>query len=269
MLRSLFGNGAYVEGWAEYIAQVMMDAGFADNDPRFRLSMRKLRLRLLANAILDVRMHTMGMTDEQAMELMTKQAFQTQAEAEGKLQRAKLSSTQLPDLLRGAAGLAGAAAEVRGEEGPAFDMLAFHDLVLGPGRPALRRAGERRDGAALRQGRLARSLAALLAAAPCAAQSAKQDLLFEKLEAAVTREDRDLDGVLGVAIVDLASGRSLMHNADEVFPVASSIKLAVLAELYPPGRAGRGRDRGQGHPRPTSTRWMPRTSWTTARSWPG
>ena len=88
----------------------MMDAGFADNDPRFRLSMRKLRLRLLANAILDVRMQTMGMTDEQAMELMTKQAFQTQAEAEGKLQRAKLSSTQLPDVLRGAAGLAGAAA---------------------------------------------------------------------------------------------------------------------------------------------------------------
>jgi beta-lactamase class A len=48
----------------------------------------------------------------------------------------------------------------------------------------------------------------------------------------VAREDRELDGVLGVAIVDLADGRALLHNADEVFPVASSIKIAVLAELY-------------------------------------
>ena len=35
-----------------------------------------------------------------------------------------------------------------------------------------------------------------------------------------------------MAIVDLASGRTLLHNADEVFPAASSIKIAVLAELY-------------------------------------
>ena len=62
LLRSLFANGAYVEGWAEYIAQVMMDEGFLNNDPRFRLVMRKIRLRLLANTILDIRMQTMGMT---------------------------------------------------------------------------------------------------------------------------------------------------------------------------------------------------------------
>jgi beta-lactamase class A len=71
-----------------------------------------------------------------------------------------------------------------------------------------------------------------LAAAPCAAQSVKQDLLFKKLEAVVAQEDRDLDGVLGVAIVDLATGRGVFHNADEAFPTASSIKVAVLAELY-------------------------------------
>jgi beta-lactamase class A len=63
-------------------------------------------------------------------------------------------------------------------------------------------------------------------------QSLKQDLLSKKLEAAIAQEDRDLDGVLGVAIVDLTSGQSYAHNADEVFPAASSIKLAILAELY-------------------------------------
>jgi uncharacterized protein (DUF885 family) len=133
VLRSLFGNGAYVEGWAEYIAQVMMDAGFADNDPRFRLSMRKLRLRLLANAILDVRMQTMGMTDEQAMELMTRQAFQTQAEAEGKLQRAKLSSTQLPTYYVGLRAWQELRKKYETRKGKDFDMLAYHDLVLNQG----------------------------------------------------------------------------------------------------------------------------------------
>ena len=80
----------------------------------------------------------------------------------------------------------------------------------------------------------------LAAATPCAAQSGKPDLLFQKLEAAVEREDRDLDGVLGVAIVDLADGRALLHNADQVFPSASSIKLAVLAELYRQDQQARG-----------------------------
>ena len=133
LLRSLFGNGAYVEGWAEYIAQVMLDKGFLDNDPRFRLSMRKLRLRLLANTILDVRLQTMGMTEEQAMDLMTKQAFQTQAEAEGKLQRAKLSSTQLPTYYVGLRAWQELRKKYEAAQGPAFDMLKYHDLVLDQG----------------------------------------------------------------------------------------------------------------------------------------
>jgi beta-lactamase class A len=80
-----------------------------------------------------------------------------------------------------------------------------------------------------------------LAAAPAARAAdsgpdrgagAKPELLLAKLAAALEAEDRALDGVLGVAILDLAGGRSLLRNADEVFPAASSIKIAVLAELY-------------------------------------
>jgi uncharacterized protein (DUF885 family) len=133
LLRSLFANGAYVEGWAEYIAQVMMDEGFLNKDPRFRMVMRKIRLRLLANAILDVKMHTMGMTDEQAMDLMTKDAFQTQAEAEGKLVRAKLSSTQLPTYFVGLREWLAFRKKYQAEAGKNFDMLKFHDLVLDQG----------------------------------------------------------------------------------------------------------------------------------------
>ena len=133
LLRSLFANGAYVEGWAEYIAQVMMDEGFLNNDPRFRMAMRKIRLRLLANAILDVKMQTMGMTDEQAMDLMTKDAFQTKAEAEGKLVRAKLSSTQLPTYFVGLREWLSFRKKYQAEAGKNFDMLKFHDLVLDQG----------------------------------------------------------------------------------------------------------------------------------------
>jgi uncharacterized protein (DUF885 family) len=133
LLRAIFGNGAYVEGWAEYGAQVMMDEGFLDNDPRFRMMMRKIRLRLLANTILDVKMQTMGMTDEQAMDLMTKDAFQTQAEADGKLLRAKLSSAQLPTYYVGFREWTTLRKQYQAKAGKDFDMLKFHDMVLDQG----------------------------------------------------------------------------------------------------------------------------------------
>jgi uncharacterized protein (DUF885 family) len=133
LLRSLYANGAYVEGWAEYIAQVMMDEGFLDNDPRFRLVMRKIRLRVISNAILDIKMHTMNMSDQEAMDLMTKESFQTQAEADGKLQRAKLSSTQLPTYYVGIREWFALRKKYQAAAGKNFNLLRFHDLVLDEG----------------------------------------------------------------------------------------------------------------------------------------
>lgn len=133
LLRSLFGNGAYIEGWAEYIAQVMMDAGFLDNDPKFRMVMRKIRLRVLSNAILDIKMQTMGMTDEQAMDLMTKKAFQTQAEAAGKLKRAKLTSAQLCTYWVGLSQWFAFSKRYENALGKDFDMQKFHDKALDEG----------------------------------------------------------------------------------------------------------------------------------------
>ncbi|HEY4951049.1 MAG TPA: DUF885 domain-containing protein [Candidatus Acidoferrales bacterium] len=133
LLRSLYANGAYVEGWAEYIAQVMMDEGFLDNDPRFRIAMRKIRLRVISNAILDIKMHTMNMSDQEAMDLMTKESFQTQAEAEGKLLRVKLSSTQLPTYYVGIREWFALREKYQAAAGKNFNLLKFHDLVLDEG----------------------------------------------------------------------------------------------------------------------------------------
>jgi beta-lactamase class A len=60
----------------------------------------------------------------------------------------------------------------------------------------------------------------------------KRDVLWGKLESKVRTLDEKFDGVLGVAVLDLTDGKTLLVNGDEVFPQASSIKIAVLAELY-------------------------------------
>ena len=95
ILRALLGNGSYVEGWGEYGVKEMEDAGYADHDPRFVLMVQKIRLRVITNAILDIRMQSRNMTDQQALDLMQNKAFQTVAESEGKLRRAKLTAGQL------------------------------------------------------------------------------------------------------------------------------------------------------------------------------
>jgi beta-lactamase class A len=60
----------------------------------------------------------------------------------------------------------------------------------------------------------------------------KQTVLWGKLEKSILDIDRNLDGVMGVAIVDLTDGRKYLLHANDVFPQASSIKICVLAELY-------------------------------------
>lgn len=72
-------------------------------------------------------------------------------------------------------------------------------------------------------------MAAHAATAPL---SDKQQVLWDRLKVAVVDVEQRLDGVLGVAILDLTSGQQLLIHPDEVFPQASSIKIAVLAELY-------------------------------------
>jgi beta-lactamase class A len=62
--------------------------------------------------------------------------------------------------------------------------------------------------------------------------NSKQDVLWQKLGANISEVDQNLDGVLGVAILDLTSGKKFLLREDEVFPQASSIKIALLAELY-------------------------------------
>ncbi len=71
------------------------------------------------------------------------------------------------------------------------------------------------------------------------APTEKQQVLWMKLEDSILGIDRNLDGVMGVAIVDLTDGHKYLLHANDVFPQASSIKICVLAELYRQAQQGK------------------------------
>jgi len=60
----------------------------------------------------------------------------------------------------------------------------------------------------------------------------QSELLWQKLEGTVKQVNQELNGTMGVAILDLTDGREFLENPDHVFAQASSIKVAILAELY-------------------------------------
>lgn len=133
LLRATFRNEAYVEGWAEYIAQEMMNAGFMQDEPKYKLCMHKIRLRLITNTMLDIKMHTTKMTDQEAIELLMKGAFQNMAEAQNKLKRVKLSSCHLPSYYVGMREWQNLRAKQEKLKGKDFDAMTFHNKALDQG----------------------------------------------------------------------------------------------------------------------------------------
>ena len=72
-----------------------------------------------------------------------------------------------------------------------------------------------------------------------APSSVKTEVLWQKLETSIQQIDQHLDGVMGIAIEDLSNGHHYFLHEDEVFAQASSIKIAVLANLYLQAQQGK------------------------------
>jgi uncharacterized protein (DUF885 family) len=142
-VRAALRSGSFVEGWAVYAERLMAEAGYpGGGDPRrVRMQQLKMQLRMIINTILDARVHGHGMTEPEAMALMTGRGYQEDGEAAGKWRRALLTSAQLSTYYVGytevsdlaaeltAAGLAGA-----GGSG----VRAMHDQMLAHGSPPAR-----------------------------------------------------------------------------------------------------------------------------------
>jgi len=137
-LRAVFRSGPFAEGWAVYTERMLADAGYLDNDPLFRLTQLKFYARAVANAILDQGVHVDDWSKEQAMDLMVRQTFQQQSEAEGKWIRAQLSSTQLATYFVGAQEHFDARAAAEAKWGADFGLKDYHDRMLAQGAPPVR-----------------------------------------------------------------------------------------------------------------------------------
>ncbi|WP_313348386.1 DUF885 domain-containing protein [Stenotrophomonas sp.] len=137
-LRAVLRSGLFAEGWAVYTERMMQEQGYLDNDPLFHLVQLKFYLRTISNAILDQGVHVDNWTREQAMHLMTHDAFQQESEASGKWVRAQLTSAQLPTYFVGAQEHFDTRKAVQAKQGEKFNLKAYHDQMLSYGAPPVR-----------------------------------------------------------------------------------------------------------------------------------
>jgi uncharacterized protein (DUF885 family) len=124
LVRRVLGNGSFVEGWAVWTEGFMLDQGFRSGDTGLRLAQLKWRLREATNALLDIEYHAGALTHDEAMRMMVTDAFQEQAEADGKWHRLQLSYVQLSTYY------AGLDAIERAQAGSGLDPRTFARRLL-------------------------------------------------------------------------------------------------------------------------------------------
>ncbi len=134
-VKALFGNGAMVEGWAVYGERMMIESGYGAS-PEMTLMYGKWHLRSVTNTVLDYSVHVLGMGEADAVDLLTRQAFQTQREATEKWRRVQLSSVQLTSYFSGYSEIFALRETLKDK--PGFDLKAFHEQFLSYGNAPVR-----------------------------------------------------------------------------------------------------------------------------------
>lgn len=142
IVKSLFGNGAMVEGWAVYGERMMMEAGYGDATPEMWLMYSKWILRTVTNTILDYSVHVLGMTEAQAMDLLQRQAFQTRSQATEKWHRVQVSSVQLTSYFSGYSEIMELREQRKRALGDRFNLKEFHEQLLSYGSAPVKMVAE-------------------------------------------------------------------------------------------------------------------------------
>lgn len=136
LVRAIFQSGPFIEGWAVYCEQMMAEQGYGG--PEVKMQQLKMRLRAIANAILDQSIHAANMTENEAMELMMKETFQQEGEAVAKWKRARLTSAQLSTYFVGATEHLDLRAAEEKKLGKDFDLKRYNDQVISYGSPPVK-----------------------------------------------------------------------------------------------------------------------------------
>jgi uncharacterized protein (DUF885 family) len=133
LIRRVLQSGVYVEGWAVYTEQMMLDQGYGEGDLGLRLNQLKFYLRAVANTILDHKMHCSNFSDDQALQFLIGQCFQSEGEAKLKVIRSKQSSVQLSTYFVGRMAHYRLRQQIERELGDKFELGRYHEAVLDPG----------------------------------------------------------------------------------------------------------------------------------------
>ena len=133
MIKSIFGNNAMVEGWAVYSEQMMMDNGYDNFEPEMLLMWYKWNLRSSCNTILDYSVHCLNMPKQQAITLLTHEAFQQPAEAENKWKRVSVTSVQLDSYYTGFKEIMDLREEWKAKQGDKYNLKEFNEKFLSYG----------------------------------------------------------------------------------------------------------------------------------------
>jgi uncharacterized protein (DUF885 family) len=142
LVKSLFGNGAMVEGWAVYGERMMLENGYGDNAPEMWLMYSKWNLRSVTNTILDYSVHVLGMGQPEAIDLLVRQAFQTRQEADEKWRRVQLTSVQLTSYYSGYEQIMELRERRKQQLGERFKLKEFHEQFLSYGNAPVKMISE-------------------------------------------------------------------------------------------------------------------------------
>jgi uncharacterized protein (DUF885 family) len=133
LIRRVLQSGVYIEGWAVYTEQMMLDQGYGQGDLALRLNQLKFYLRAVANTILDHEMHCGHLTEEQALTFLRDRCFQSEGEARLKVIRAQQSSCQLSTYFVGRMAHYRLRQQMERALGDKFVLGRYHEAVLEPG----------------------------------------------------------------------------------------------------------------------------------------
>jgi uncharacterized protein (DUF885 family) len=133
LVKSLFGNGAMVEGWAVFGERTMLEAGYGGNTPEMWLIWMKWNLRAVCNTIIDYEIQTGDLGKDDMVKFLVREAFQSEKEATNKWRRATLSQVQLTSYFDGYAEIKALRDEQRAKLGKDFTVMAFNDRFLSYG----------------------------------------------------------------------------------------------------------------------------------------
>src|SRR5467141_2166000 len=136
LVRAIFRSGTFVEGWAVYCEQMMAEQGYGG--PEVKMEQLKMRLRVICNAIIDQSIHAGNMSEQEALDVMMKEAFQQEGEATLKWKRARLTSAQLSTYFVGVSEHLDLRDLAKKKAGASFDQKKYNDQVISYGSPPVK-----------------------------------------------------------------------------------------------------------------------------------